>query len=178
MKGIYGRLLKWTLATYGIITFLIFVPLFNWAYITNHSYARWGGSGVYHSTARALAWPVFIRDLRESPLGSVKRSFELFQRSTVGLPKDPRNFTPENLKQVAVAFDRALQEAKWVDCGFLNQTYPEMGDHFAREFVKGLELSRDGINAHNLVEMIRGFQTLERFAEWYTINAPGIAEAV
>ena len=63
---------------------------------------------------------------------------------------------PEHMDKIIEFKKRALKEAKLVKIGKLNHRYPDFGNHFRDEFMKGLELFIEGVESNDNLKMLFG----------------------
>lgn len=69
---------------------------------------------------------------------------------------------------------KALEEARLVDIEDLNLHYPDFGNHYRDEFIKGLELFIEGFEKNDNLKIIAGQLLDEKWGEWYEKNVDSI----
>ncbi len=76
----------------------------------------------------------------------------------------------ELLQEIIDKNEQALEEAKKVDIGFLNNRLNGFGDHYKNEFIDGLELMVSGFKNDDQEMFIKGQVLLDNWGEWYSNN--------
>lgn len=175
-----AKLLKWTVVTYMTLTFLVALPAYNWMYITNHSYPRWISAGLYRASARALAWPVFIRDLQIGPVAHLKRSlFLIVDADALTRGWDLRQRpSPEDWPKVVGKLREALVEARRIDADSLDNLYPGLGTHLDMEYRPGLERITQNPELHLDADMITGMHLMRLWSSWSYENRDALTQAL
>lgn len=174
--GMLGKMIRWSLIGLTAITFLGFVPAFNWMYCVNHSYAAWMPNGILKATGHGIAWPVYIWDLRRGPGYYAKQALVAAEQ----VDREVAGWAPNQLpsSEQLDAFDLklmdAIEQARLIDYAYLNERYPEMGDHFEREFLGGMVRTHKGIQNRESMMTLSGLALIARFAEWYNAHVDSI----
>lgn len=168
-------MIKWSLVTLVGLTFLVFVPAFNWMYCCNHSYSKWANGGVVEATLHGIAWPVYGKDLMLKPTYYVKEALcSLAGAICIAGKRDLDQLSNEEKDRMAVFMDQALLTARKANYEALNGAFPGLGDHFQTEFIKGVERFRDGLRAHDELVLERGIYFLSLWSKWCQDNMPSL----
>lgn len=84
---------------------------------------------------------------------------------------------PKVMDSVIDLEKKAIAEARLVDISALNRIYPGWGDHFEKEFMKGLTLFVEGYETIDNRKSLEGQVLLDAWGRWYNRNIEGIRKA-
>lgn len=80
----------------------------------------------------------------------------------------------EDIEKIVEFRKKALEEARLVDIEKLNRHYPDLGNHYRDEFIKGLELFIEGFEKHDTIKLLAGQMLDEKFEVWLEQNIDAI----
>lgn len=159
-------------------TIMIFAPYYNWKYATTHGFLKWVLFGEIVATAKAVVWPyfVFISVSPESTISHFSKAIDYANKATAIINKGGayQLLSQSDVEEIVGYYKKALAEAKEADIKSMNQYYPEFGDHFKSEFIKGLELAIQSYEKRDAMISISAHTLLNEWGDWYQSNIEGI----
>ncbi len=81
---------------------------------------------------------------------------------------------PDDMDAIVELKKKALAEARLVDIDDLNRHYPDFGNHYRDEFIKGLELFIEGFEKNDSAKLLAGQMSDEMWGVWYEENIDAI----
>jgi hypothetical protein len=80
----------------------------------------------------------------------------------------------DEMETIIELFRKALVEAKLADIKSMNKHYPDFGNHFNDEFIRGLELILEGYDKNEPMKHLEGQILEEKWGTWYENNFDAI----
>lgn len=171
--GTFGKMIRWLVIGWTAITFLVFVPAFNWMHIANYSYNAWMPDGILKATGRGIVWPVYIFDLsKKGPAYYARQALDAAERAKAVVAGLTPGQIPssEQLDEFDLRLMDVIEQAREIDCAFLNQRYPGLGDHFEQELLGGMDRLHQAVMHRDPQALSAGAALMARWAEWYSAN--------
>lgn len=82
--------------------------------------------------------------------------------------------SPEDSEKMLKFMKRALEEARLVVIEIMNRHYPDFGNHYKDEFIKGLELFIEGSEKNDNLKLLAGQMLVDKWITWYKQNQDAI----
>lgn len=190
----------WKNIGYGILIFYGigisgFIPYYNWQYARSNGVIKWVLFGEVVATAKGIAWPYFVAksinlhndtsnlniskgNLSEDSKNSIIHMVNAIEYKNYGMKMIDKYYLSNpksqiDLKEISVYLnylEKALTEANKTNRYSLNSVYPELGDHFFQEFIKGLQYSVMSFENKDVQSIALGENLLHLWHKWYKEN--------
>ena len=82
--------------------------------------------------------------------------------------------SPEQMDEIVEYKRKAFKEARLVEIEDLNRHYPDFGNHYRDELIKGLELFIEGFENNDNLKILAGQMLDEKWGVWYEDNIEAI----
>jgi len=151
---------------------------FNWTYARDHGFGSWLAFGEFVATAKAVVWPYFAyRRLTAEPSRTVTdlpKSLQNFFFATDALVRAnerPADADPQAVNETLVLLREAVDSARSIDRGELNDHYAGLGDHFLDDAIGAAGLYIVAFENRSRDEVLSASAAWIRWTNWWNRNA-------
>ena len=175
MKRMCHKLISGILIIYFFGAF-IFFSFYSWQYVINHGFTKWIFEGESVVTWKAVTWPYFVFIESDDTSSHFSKAINYKNKATEIINKSAayKKLSQTDMDKIIGHYKKALTEAKKADTESMNKYYPEFGDHFRSEFMKGLELFIQSYDTVDMKASIESQILLDQWGNWYQANFDGL----
>lgn len=178
-----GKLFKAIFYVYAFLAFFVFAPYYNWQFAKDNGFVSWIFLGQIVPTMKATVWPYYAFSHTDHPASradnyvSVNFVNSLNYSNQAAMLTKSETVNGEVAKKMLDLYENALEEGSKVDVNGLNNIYPDFGNNYKKDYLKGLERLVNGFKSGDKQVAYQGYTSLTKWNNWYSANVDAIRKS-